>query len=152
TLDDVYLYEPMTRPLSLSTDNGTETVFGTTVSQNYFQALGVVPVAGYFFAEKDRKAALNDSYVVLSYSYWQRRFQGDRAIVGKTLHINGDDLQVVGIAAEGFQGSTIVAPDIWVPIGSTPQDIGRFERRDVGWALMGGRLKRGVTVAQAAAD
>jgi putative ABC transport system permease protein len=152
TLDDVYLYEPMTRTMSMVTDDGSESVSGMTVSLNYFQALGIAPAAGFLFAETGRNESRNNPYAVLSYPYWQRRFKGDSSIVGRTLHINGDDLRVVGIAAEGFQGTSIVSPEIWVSIGSTPQDIGRFTRRDAGWAMIGGRLKRGATVAQAAAE
>lgn len=152
TLDDVYLYEPLTRTMSMATDDGSESVSGMTVSLNYFQALGVAPAAGFLFAETDRSESRNNPYVVLSYPYWQRRFKGDSSIVGRTLRINGDELRVVGIAAEGFQGTSIVAPEIWVPIGSTPQDIGRFTRRDIAWAMLGGRLKRGATLTQAAAE
>jgi predicted permease len=152
TLDDVFLYEPMTRPMSLSGADGSETVFGVTVSLNYFATLGVAARAGQLFPLGGDQDSRVNPFVVLSYAFWQRRFHGDPGIIGKTVQINGDHLQVTGVAAEGFQGVSIVSPDIFVPIGSTAADSMRFSRRGAGWAMMGGRLKPGVSIAAAAAE
>jgi predicted permease len=152
TLNDVFLYEPMTRPMSMAGADGSETVFGITVSLNYFATLGVASAAGQLFPPQTTEDSRNNPFVVLSYAFWQRHFHGDPAIIGKSVQINGDYLQVTGVAAEGFQGVSIVSPDLWIPIGSTPMDAGRFSRRDVGWAMMGGRLKSGVGTAAAAAE
>src|SRR5262249_16955406 len=138
TLEGVYVYEGMGATMSMLTEAGAIAVFGTIVSLNYFQVLGVGPAAGQLFPTNAGLESRNNPYVVLSYAFGQRRFQGDAGIIGKTVQINGADLQVVGVADSGFHGTSIVASDIWLPIGSTPMDAMRFTRRDVGWALIGG--------------
>src|SRR5262249_18801393 len=80
------------------------------------------------------------------------RFKKDPAVVGQTLRINGDSYHVIGVAPEGFQGTSITTPDVWLPLGGTPQDQLRFTMRGIGWGLLGGRLKPGATVAQANAE
>jgi predicted permease len=152
TLDDVFLYEPMTRRMSMAGSDGPETVFGITVSLNYFASLGVTPASGQLFPFRGDEESRNNPFVVLSYAFWQRHFRGDPGIIGKTVQINGGYLRVTGVAAEGFQGVSIVSPDIWLPIGSTPMDAMRFTRRDLGWAMIGGRLKSGVSITAAAAE
>jgi predicted permease len=151
-LDDVFLYEPMTRLPSLAGPDGPENVFGITVSLNYFVALGVSPAAGQLFPIHEDGASRNNPFVVLSYAFWQRHFHGDPSIVGKTVQINGDYVEIAGVAAEGFQGVSIVSPDVWLPIGSTTADSMRFTRRDIGWAVIAGRLKPGVSISSAAAE
>src|SRR5207244_3196740 len=79
TLDDVFLYEPMTRPMSILAADGPVTVFGMRVSLNYFAAVGVIPAAGQLFPLHDQTSQDNP-FVVLSYSFWQRHFHGDPAI------------------------------------------------------------------------
>src|SRR5262249_21942497 len=152
TLDDVFLFEPITRVMSITSTDGPQTAYGITVSLNYFATLGVVPAAGQFFPLRNDGESRNNPFAVLSYAFWQRQFHGDREIIGKTIRINGDYLEITGVAAEGFQGVSIVSPDIWVPIGSTPNDSMLFTRRNAFWAMMGGRLKSGATIAQAAAE
>jgi putative ABC transport system permease protein len=152
TLEDVYLYEPMTTAMSVAGPDGSDLAYGMTVSLNYFDTLGVTPAAGQLFQAAGREDSRNNPFVVLSYAFWQRRFKGDAGIIGRTIQVNGEYLQVVGVAAQDFHGTSIVSPDFWLPIGWTPNDLGRFNMREVGWALVGGRLKKGVTVGQASAE
>ena len=86
------------------------------VSANYFSALGVVPAAGGTSAGGDGPEA----GVVLSYPYWVRRFEGDRAAVGRTLTLNGVAFTIVGVAREPFIGTANppAIPDLWAPIAA----------------------------------
>ena len=85
-----------------------------------------------------------------------RRFNADPGIVGQTVRLNRYPVTVVGVAPEGFQGTTVVAVDLWVPMslvtlvtGAQPAGL---DARQAGWLVMGARLRPGATLAQAAAD
>jgi predicted permease len=88
----------------------------------------------------------------LSHRFWTRRFDADPRIVGTTLRLNGQTFTVVGVAADGFNGTSVVAPDIWVPVAMTP--VFHPGIRDAGWlqVAVGGRLKPDVTFKEAAAE
>lgn len=86
------------------------------VSRNYFSFLGVVPAQGRgFLPDEDRQEA--PPVVVLSYRAWQRQ-GADPTIVGQHMRINGVPCQVVGVTPEGFTGTSLAGPDLWLPIGS----------------------------------
>jgi predicted permease len=93
---------------------------------------------------------------VISHDLWQRRFGGDPAVVGRTATINGHLFAIVGVAPPDFHGTTIFRPDVWVPTSSIAlvsrmhDDI--LQSRRAVWLMMGGRLKPGVSVAQADAE
>ena len=59
----------------------------------------------------------DEAPAVLNYDYWRRRFNGDDAVVGRTLQINGRPITIVGVAAPGFQGTGIQSCDVWLVIG-----------------------------------
>ena len=82
---------------------------------------------------------------VLSHRYWTRRFNRNFSIVGGVLRLNGQAFTVVGVAAEGFQGTGIRSPDLWVPLRPN-------NRRAASWLMLGGRLRPGVSISQAAAE
>jgi predicted permease len=68
------------------------------------------------------------------------------------LQLNGDAFTVVGVAAEEFRGTSVVALDVWIPIGAKAFDNGFFTSRVGEWGLVGGRLKPGVSIAQVASE
>jgi predicted permease len=138
TLDGVYAHPRFPQPMSLQ---DVERVFATEVSVNYFTVLGAIPAAG-------RLLDLNDNtqdVAVLSHSFWSRRFNKDPAVIGQALRLNGRPFTVVGVAAEGFQGTGVRAPELWRPLRAN-------ENRAGASLVMGARLKPGVPVAQAAAE
>src|SRR6266540_1774320 len=108
--------------------------------------------------------SLNDSeqegaspFLVLSHRLWTRRFNADPGIVGRKVDLNGFPFTVIGIAQEGFQGTTILAPDVWVPMTmlaeATPRRLSSaLKSRDSVWLVMAARLKPGVSVKQAQAE
>lgn len=121
------------------------------VSPNYFSVLGTRLIAGRAFT--DREAPLGE--IVISHRYWQRRFAGDPATVGRTVLLNNQAVVIIGVAEPGFTGATIVAADVWAPfpmmklLNPTSRTL---EGRPFS-VLMGiGRLRPGVTPAQAQAD
>lgn len=95
--------------------------FAFLTSENFFDVMGAKPFRGRFYNAEECKPNANLAVVVASYGFWKR--MGARAdFVGSTLQVNGQPYTVVGIAPDGFSGaSSLVAPDIWVPIGMRAQ-------------------------------
>ena len=130
---------------------------GMMTTANYFDVLGVKPVLGRTFnADEDLKAAA--TVAVVSHSLWQTRFNSDPALVGRTLTLNGLPFTVIGIAPEGFKGtfSLAGADRVWIPLGMKDQFLtGQIKElitsRRFRWLNIAGRLKPGVTLAQAQA-
>jgi predicted permease len=130
-------------------------MWGYEVSGNYFQMLGVQPVLGRFFTPSEDTKINGDPYAVLSYNCWKTQFGGDPEIVGKTIKLNKIPFTVVAVAGRNFNGTErLIWPAVWVPIHDEPEIEGYNwidSRNNInGWMV--GRLKPGVTAAQANAD
>jgi predicted permease len=158
TLSGLYAARLEAQPMGLGGPGGAERIYGMTVSANYFSVLGTQPAAGRLLVEADDEGAPGSHAVmVISYELWQRRFGADLRIVGQTVPINGQPVAIVGVAPPGFQGTTVLRTDAWVPISaalmaSPRRGVTLLEMRQAVWLVMGGRLKPGVTVAQADAE
>jgi predicted permease len=159
TLDHVYAYSRF--PLAVSIGGAgsgvrADSVFGSVVTVNYFTALGAVPAAGRLFDAGDSDRPGASPVIVLGHAFWTRRFNGDPAIVGRALTLNGHPFTVIGVASAGFHGTGVRALDAWVPVGMSAavgsQGSGTLTDRSRRWLLIGGRLKPDVTNAQAAAE
>ena len=144
-------------PLAFSGKGEPEQIFGEMVTGEFFSLLGVKPALGRAFLPDEDRVPGASLVTVLSYNFWQRRLGGDPAVVGRTITLNGHAFTVVGIAPRGFKGANaIFAPALWVPSMTHPQLATGFlqENIDSRRALifrMVGRLKPGVTLAQAEA-
>jgi len=126
------------------------------VTGNFFSALGLRAADGrLFLPSEDSQSA---SLIVLSYSYWQRRFDGDPGIIGKQVLINGRPEMVVGIAPKGFHGVySIVDMDAYILLNQlgpifkmSPSDIIAMKTNRLARSLtLLGRLKPGLTLYSA---
>lgn len=156
TLDHVYAHPLFPQRITMASSAGTETLSGEIVTSNYFAALGVSALHGRLLLPDDSDEQGANPVVVLSHRLWTRSFEGDPAIVGQTVRLNRYPVTVIGVTPEGFQGTTVVAPDVWVPMSMVTVVMGAPPRvltdRGVGWFVMGARLKARATVEQAAAD
>jgi predicted permease len=140
-------------PGSLEYNGAAERVVVELVSGNYFDVMGVDAAVGRVLTPADTKTMPGEPVVVLGYSYWQRRFGGDRGIVGRQVRVNGMPMNVVGVSAPGFhsidRGSD---EDIRVPISQknlfTPSWPG-IGRRDWAWLNIVARIKPGIPRGQA---
>ena len=155
-LTDVYAYRVEPQPISLGDAADAERIYGAVVSGNYFRALGTAAWRGRLFTDADDRPG-GAPVAVISYELWQRRFGGDPAIAGRVVRFNTTPVTIVGVAPRGFQGTTLMRADAWVPLQlaaiATPQfGADMFRNRRGVWLMMGGRLKPGVTVAQADAE
>ncbi len=156
TLDGVYAYPLFPQALSLGNAAGAERIYGAFVSTNYFTVLGAMPGAGRLFSAVDSERPGASPYAVLSHTCWTRRFHRGPTIVGQTITINRQPFTIIGVASAGFQGTGVRAVDVWLPLGMvasvTPQGAGMLTNRAAAWLLVGGRLKPGVALSQAAAE
>jgi predicted permease len=157
SLDGVYAYSRFPQRVSLGgPDTGATSAFVSLVTANYFAVLGAVPAAGRLLTAADSDVSGAAPGVVLSHRCWIRDFHGQDGVVGRRVTINSQPFTVIGIAAAGFRGTGIRAVDIWVPISLvktvTPQDGDVMTNRAADRFFLGGRLRAGVSVAQARAE
>lgn len=122
---------------------------GVMVAGNFFPTLGVRPVMGRLFSPEECQKGGRPA-VLLSEPYWRRQFNGDPKIVGKSIDLNGVPTTVVGVLPSTFDFGSVFAPGVRMDI-FVPAILDNM--RNWGHTLaMIGRLKPGVTVAQAQAE
>jgi predicted permease len=133
-----------------------ERVLTEVVSGTYFPVLGVVPAAGRVFDATDDVSPNGHPIVVLSHRFWRDRFRGNRSVIGEAIRINNHPMTIVGVAQEGFDGTSLgAATDLFVPMAmsaqTTPITQGLTDRR-TRWLNVFGRLEPGTTAALAQAS
>jgi len=122
------------------------------VTGNYFSALGVQAALGRLFLPTEGEAGGRDPYIVLGYSFWQKRFGGDASVVGRQALIDGQEATIIGVAPMGFHGTNFALDfDGYLPMNMRPhEDAAKFwSDRTSRPLIVMGRLKRGVSLRQA---
>jgi predicted permease len=141
--------------VGIDTGGNPSTAWPELASGNYFDGLGIQPYLGRFFHSSDEKGYDSAPYVVLSYEYWRSHFQSDRQVVGRMVEINKHPFTVIGVAPESFRGAELFfAPAFWMPLVDEAEVSGfnDLQYRGNHSPFVLGRLKPGVTPAQATAD
>ena len=133
----------------------TTTGPGMLVSGSYFGVLGLTPAAGRLIGIDDDRTPGAHEVVVLSHGYWQTRFAMSPAVIGDALIINGVSMTVIGVAPQGFTGTTLGAlPNVFVPLSMRERLLagwkGLDNRRNY-WAYVFARLQPGATIESAQA-
>jgi len=160
---DMTAYSPMMAPLSLG--DRSRVALGQVVTGNHFALLGVGAQVGRVLSPADDTPGA-ERVVVLSDRTWRREYGADAAIVGRAITLRGLAYTVVGVAAPSFTGVVpLLTPELWVamthaeeiePIGITSNVPGpgrtRLERRGTRWLFVKGRLRDGVSAAEAHAN
>ncbi len=140
---------------SVASHGQTDRASGEVVSGNYFEVLGVHPAIGRMFSQDDDRLPGAQPVVVLSHSYWTRRFGGDQSVLNKVLLINNMEMTVVGVSQSGFTGVQLgKTPDLFVPMMMTRQMTQYGETLDQWndyWMTLLARRKPGVSEKQAEA-
>ncbi len=137
------------------TDNATsDLVFGHYVSGNYFTGLGAQPLLGRPILPED-DAPGKPGVAVLTYLYWNKRFAGDPAVVGRLITVNRVPVTVIGVMPAAFQGLMPGrAIDLFVPFSMVPETAPAYyalAAPDFWWVQIFGRLKPGASEAAATA-
>jgi predicted permease len=139
-------------PLLFGTGETAERVQARLVTANYFPLLGVRPAAGRFFTadESERDGA---RVVVLAHAFWQRRFGGDAAVIGRVLFIESHDYTVVGVAPRYFTGSAVTRVDVFLPLeAASDEQVAGTWRTNRGFRWMSALVRLAPGVSEAAAE
>jgi putative ABC transport system permease protein len=129
--------------------HGLEQVWGNLVSANFFDALGVKAALGRTF-QKGEDETGRDNVVVLRHSFWQRRFNSDPDIVGKTMSINERTFAIIGVMPEKFNFPAHFDGRFWMPFTLVEKEKRDYYRGGPHNAF--GLLKPGVSIEQADAE
>jgi putative ABC transport system permease protein len=135
-----------TRPYSMAGQGEAAAAAATEVQANFFDTLGIPPILGRTFAHGEDNAG-NNHVAVLSFGFWKSRFGGDRNILGKTLTLDADRYTVIGVTPPTFHFPA--GNDVWIPFNMQDK---RFSQRGNHGIRVLGRMKPGVTLAQARQD
>jgi predicted permease len=125
------------------------------VSENYFSVLGVNALRGRTFDAMSPSEFAASPSVLISESYWQKRFARDPSILGKVVRLNGVPFTIIGITPHDFVGTSVAAPDFWFPLSLVPlihPDGNWLRDRENQWCRLFGRLAPGVGIGQAQAE
>jgi predicted permease len=107
--------------MNVSYGDQTERVRGELVSGNFFEVLGIRPWAGRLFTQDDDRTPGAHPVAVLSYKFWESRFNKDPNLIGKTILVNEYPVTVLGVTPPGFYGVDLSNnPDVRVPLMMTP--------------------------------
>jgi putative ABC transport system permease protein len=138
-------------PLTVVVGQEAYSLSANIVSNNYFDVLGVRPVAGRFFDAHDRNGT--QSSIVLSHATWTAQCHGDPAIIGTSTPVNGRPYRIVGVAPKSFRGVfTPLRADAWVPLAAQPHVHPQRDLIDQPWLWAFGRMKRGIEPSQARSE
>jgi predicted permease len=159
SIGEVFAYR--TSLVSIVAQNRGDHCIISRVSGNYFSTLGIQPALGRLILPTEGQTPNSDPVIVLSYAYWQKRFNRDPSIVGKTVQVDDHAMTVVGIAPKDFLGTyAFLSMDGFIPIGATTGAMGLesenvlkefWEKRDRRSISLLARLNPGVDLKQASA-
>lgn len=137
---------PMTRVIGRGSDGLEAHV--VAVTDGFFEVLGVQPEAGRLFRPEEHAVPRGSHVIVLSHSFWQSRYGGDRSVVGRTIEIDHVPYEVVGVAPRGFTGVDPRAVDAWAPASAVAADMAGDEwhvERNMFWLSLIARLPPGAS-------
>jgi predicted permease len=146
------------RQLSFGNGTRSEIVFGSLVSGNYFDVLGIKPFLGRAFLPEEDRTPGTHPVVIISHNFWRGRFDSDPNVIGRTVVLNNHPFTCIGVAPAGFDGlSAPMKINLWMPVMMYKQARSSgpiaFEDllNDRQFPFFGtiGRLKPGVSLAQA---
>ncbi len=137
-----------------------ERLTGALVSGRFFEVLGTRAWRGRLLGPDDDRVAGRHPVAVISYGLWRRVFGGSDEVIGRTVRLNNHPFTIVGVTPPGVVGVSLdTLPDLWTPMAMAGQimpeiarEFGVLDTRRFSWLEIVGRLKPGVTVAQAQAE
>ena len=130
-------------------------VRGLYVSGDFFATLGVTPLLGRVFTHADDSVGCGVPGVVISHDFWQREFNGDTSVIGRTLTLETHKVDIIGVTPAGFFGPEVGRTfDVAVPVCSANEirpTIDRLKSGSIWWLTVVGRLKPDWTIERARA-
>src|SRR5271169_6869381 len=142
----------------LTSDKVGDHALVTRVTGNYFSMLGIQPALGRLILPTEGQAPGSDPVIVLGYAYWQKRFAGDKNVLGKHVELAGHPVTIVGVTPKGFHGTYfIVNSDLYIPLSADKSEENETTVQET-WTNRGdrslkliGRLAPGTSLRQAEA-
>ena len=140
---EVALYQ--FRDLNLSRSGEVDTATGFLVTPNLFHLLGIGPEHGRTFTADEGEPG-RDQVIVLSHSFWERRFGGETTVIGSTVSVDGMNATVIGVMPRDFNYPT--GAEVWKPLAMTPEVVSNRVKESVSVVA---RLAPGISFRQASA-
>jgi putative ABC transport system permease protein len=138
--------------VNLTGVDAPDRLIGSFVSADALTVLGARAQLGRLFTPEETADGSGQAVAVLSHGAWEGRFGGDPNIIGRTLTLNARPHVVIGVTPAGFH-DPMGEVDVWLPITSSPSASGSDRSSNSAFRVWSvGRMKRGVTIAQAQAD
>lgn len=137
------------RSVNLSYGDVAARVRAEIVSANYFSVLGTYPALGRLFKGGSDDETISDPHLcIISFRFWREQFSGNPDILGRVIRLNGLPFRVIGVTEPKFSGSEVGnSYDLQIPISAAPLLGISLEKTT--WLRLMGRLKRGVSKAEA---
>jgi predicted permease len=148
----------MSRRLAVGSDDGAQEVLVGAASASLWRLFDARPAIGRFFTADEDREPNGEHVAVLSYAYWQLRYGGSPAVLGKTIVITPARYTIVGVAPQNFVGVERETPSVFIPVTSAAvDDFGSqwpIEHGDYGtsWLELYGRRRTGMTPNAATTD
>jgi len=141
-------------PFGVNSNGHTERIWGHIVTPTYFSTLGVTAEFGRLLDAQD-EVARETPPIVVSDRYWKNNLGSDPNVIGRTIHFNGKQCMIVGVAPKGFRGASpmMYVADLWLPVSAGPAVAPELaddalERPQLAMFQFIGRQKRGVKPSQ----
>jgi len=132
--------------VNLAGQTDAEPIGAEVVAGAYFATLGARPMFGRSFSAEEDRSPSETMVVILSHALWQRRYGGDRAILGQTVRVNSRELTVIGVMPPGFRGLTGRA-EMWYPATQAPRlTYPEYLTTNQDFTSVVARLRPGVTM------
>ncbi len=136
----------------------TERIETLFAAADLFPLLGVRPQLGRVYTDQEDQRGKPAPVAVLSHGFWMRRYRGDASVLGKTIAVGGEAVTILGVLPESFRyhglrpGAAQGDIDLWLPLSANPLVRLNGRGRQVRFLKVAGRLKPGVSAAQASAE
>ncbi len=139
--------------------DGTGSVTAAPVSANYFSVLGVPLIQGRAFTPDEDRIGARQQVIIVSHRYWRTSLASSPTVLGSTVRVQGVPFTVVGVAADGFEGTDLIGVDAWIPMASMPivrprdsRSTGALAHSDQCCVNAAARMAPGVTREQVDAE
>jgi putative ABC transport system permease protein len=134
------------RNFNLTGFNEPERLQASRVTASFFPMLGVSPTSGRFFSDEEDRFG-NQHVIVLSSRLWKRLFNSDSSPLEKTIQLDGESYQIVGIAPADLE-QLYPRSDMWMPMAFSPTELSEQRRGSLSYTMLA-RLKPGIDIGQA---
>lgn len=142
--------------VGLDAGDRPRSALASAVTANYFQVFGAAPAHGRPFTTEEERPGAAIRVAIISHQLWEQ-LGADPSTLGRVVGINGEQFTIVGVAREGFTGTNIPGPEVWLPLGAhetfRTEAVTRpaFGTREAHELSVVGRLRPGTSVETAKA-